>query len=175
MISVNTDSQTANRIEVAIESRNAFVRVIGKGSYKMGPALKDFGFLALKQGCQRFVIDMADCIGMDSTFMGVVAGLTVRIGEHAGQLVMVQLSEKNRALLDTLGLAELIPTDPAATNAELTMPLQRIEPMANPRATEATMLQAHETLVSLHPANAGRFQDVLIYLRNSVAKHAGQA
>src|ERR1035437_5371741 len=132
MISVNTDGQTANRIDVAIEAQNAFVRVIGKGSYKMGPALKDFGLLALEQGCRRFVIDMAACIGMDSTFMGVVAGLTVRIGEHAGQLVMVQLSDKNLTLLDTLGLTELIRSDPAALDAVLTAPLRKIDSMANP-------------------------------------------
>jgi len=134
-----------------------------------------FGLLALEQGCRRFVLDMAACVGMDSTFMGVVAGLTVRIGEHAGQLVMVQLSDKNRALLDTLGLAELIPSDPAAPDAVLTAPLRKIEPLANPHATEMTMLQAHETLVSMHPANAGRFRDVLIYLRESVAQHTNKA
>lgn len=173
MISANTDCQTVNRIEVATEDQNAFVRVIGKGSYKMGPALKDFGLLALEQGCRRFVIDMAECIGMDSTFMGVVAGLTVRIGERAGQLVMVQLSDKNRMLLDTLGLAELIPSDPAATDPAISAPLQEIASLDNPRATARTMLQAHETLVALHPANAGRFRDVLVYLRESVTQHAG--
>ncbi|MEI7436318.1 MAG: STAS domain-containing protein [bacterium] len=174
MISANTDSQPASRIEVAVENRNAFVRVIGKGSYKMGPALKNFGLLALEQGCRYFVLDMAVCSGMDSTFMGVVAGLTVRIGENSGQLVMVQLSDKNRALLDTLGLAEMIRSDPAAPDATPTEPLPAIESTSSIRATETIMLQAHETLVALHPANAGRFRDVLIYLRESVAHHANQ-
>ena len=54
-------------------------------------------------------------------------------------------------------------------------PLLKIDDAADHRTTESTMLQAHETLVSLHPANAGRFRDVLIYLRESVAQHAEQA
>ena len=167
-------SRTVDRIDVAVVTPDAFVRVIGKGSYKLCPALKAFGLVALDQGCRRLVIDMASCIGMDSTFMGVVAGLTLRTNEQQGELVMVCLSDKNRLLLETLGLADLIRAETGRSAGGCPGGLRPLEPAVDRTDTTTTMLQAHETLVGVAPGNEARFRDVLGYLEGGTLYLKGQ-
>ena len=62
-------------IDVARMEGDAFVRVSGKGSFKNSPNLKSFCLSAAEDGAERIIIDMGDCGGMDSTFMGVISGL----------------------------------------------------------------------------------------------------
>ena len=104
-------------IDVARMGVDAFVRVSGKGSFKNSPNLKSFCLAAAEDGAERIVIDMGECAGMDSTFMGVISGLARRLnvpGKKA--IVMVNLDPENHELLHTLGVTFLIETyDPASS------------------------------------------------------------
>ncbi|MFH0953413.1 MAG: STAS domain-containing protein [Verrucomicrobiota bacterium] len=173
--------QPADRLLVTIQGGIAFVRVFGRGSFKISTAVKEFAVAAIDRGCRRLVLDMADCVGMDSTFMGVLAGLANRLKQKSdGTIVLVNLSPRTRGLLSTLGLDLVI--EPYMTGA---MP-EDLRPMLSQgrdltaldtremsqRATAETMLEAHENLVRLSPENLPKFKDVLTFLREDL-KRAG--
>lgn len=64
---------------VAVRKHYAMVKVNGRVSFRAGPSLKRFGVSAIERGCTQIVFDMEGCLGMDSTFMGVLAGLAFRV------------------------------------------------------------------------------------------------
>ena len=58
-----------------------WVRVEGKGSFLNSGNLKQFAREVVDRGYREFVIDLHDCAMMDSTFMGTMAGLALRLKE----------------------------------------------------------------------------------------------
>lgn len=165
---------------VAVDPPSAFVRVRGRGSFKFGPALKKFGASAIERRCRRIVMDMSECIGMDSTFMGVMAGLAMRLRKECeGELVMLNLGPKNLSLLSTLGLDQLL----RVVDASGAPPPEQMLPEASLSALDAggtdrrvqaqTMIDAHEDLVRLSPENQSRFKDVLAYLKEDLQRSGG--
>jgi anti-sigma B factor antagonist len=171
--------QPADRLLVAVLKDSAFIAVQGRGSFKISAAMKEFAAAAVAQGCRRLVLDMADCVGMDSTFMGVLAGLAARLkNPPGGRIVMVNLSLRTRGLLTTLGLDQVIePHMAGATPADLQPYVAHRGDLATldtrdqgARATAETMLDAHEALVELSPENLPKFKDVLTFLREDLKK-----
>lgn len=155
-------------LEVATQGHDAYVRVGGRGSFKGGPALKQFGMAALDRGCHRIIVDMARCTGMDSTFMGVLAGLAVTARKKDGAIVLRAVSEKNATLLRTLGLIQLVTMETAGGSPVPTPTGDVLETLTDKRTLTETMLNAHETLVSVMPSNLPKFKDVLTYLKEDL-------
>ena len=170
-------------ILVAVQGACAFVRVRGRGSFKNAPAVKRFGLSSIKAGCRCFILDMAACTGMDSTFMGVLAGLALRLREAAGggRLMAINLTAKTESLLETLGLTRLMDTyqagaDPEAFKAEMqeSLTLDSLPVGGDDRKSLVeTMLSAHEELSGLTADNRIRFKDVLTYLEQDLKQIEG--
>ena len=169
----------ASALRVAICGSTALVCVRGRGSFKMGPALKQFGAAAIEQGCQDLMLDMDGCLSMDSTFMGVLAGLALKLkSEDRGGVVVMNLSAKTLDLLQTLGLDRLLEVYEAGAVPEgLRKHLDCIVNTAaldvsevEKRVSLETMLAAHEDLVRASPGNLPKFQNVLDYLGEDLRK-----
>ncbi len=174
--------QPLDQLLVAVCQPAAFIRVQGRGSFKISTAMKEFAGAAIDQGCTRLVLDMAECVGMDSTFMGVLAGLAVRLRQKSGGIIMVNLSLRTRGLLATLGLDQVIEPHmsgdtPADVQPFLGAAPGRLESLdtreRSTRVTTETMLEAHQDLVRLSPENLPKFKDVLTFLREDL-KREGQ-
>lgn len=168
----------ADRLLVSVQGTTAFIRVLGRGSFKISTSLKEFGRGALEQGCRCLALDMAECVGMDSTFMGVLAGLAMELKRRGGgRIVMVNLSIRTRGLLGTLGLDQVIEPHmtgnlPDDLKAAFGGGGPALAPVAgqeeSQRTTAETMLEAHENLVNLSPENLPKFKDVLTFLREDL-------
>lgn len=168
--------QPSDDLQAAIDSDRIFIRVTGRGSFKISATLKQFiaGMIA-RQKVLSVVLDLADCIGMDSTFMGVLAGLSGRLKLSGQTLELINLSEKNEHLLATLGVDKVI-THYSHSHGH-TLPPQPGASLSTAEATKKelaeTALQAHETLVELHDENRLRFKRVIEYLKEDVDRLNG--
>jgi anti-sigma B factor antagonist len=174
--------QPDDKVWVAVHKQVALIRVEGRGSFKVSTALKEFGASALLGGCHTAVLDMGRCIGMDSTFMGVLAGLATRLKQQAGgQMVLLNLSPRTRSLVATLGLDQIVQAyepgqtpEPLQSVAALSEGLSILSAAGEPQLTTTrTMIEAHEDLVKLSADNVPRFKDVLTYLREDLQKKGG--
>ena len=105
---------------------------------------------------------------MDSTFMGTLTGLSLRLRElGSGELRVVNVNERNQELLANLGLDRFFAMGPATAAAPVPQePLPVVVEDKNMRAE--TMLAAHEAVVAANPANQAKFKDVLEYLRQDL-------
>jgi anti-anti-sigma factor len=171
-------ASNADRLLVTIRPPHAIIRVIGRGSFKNSTALKDFSSHAVEQGILVLILDMAACAGMDSTFMGVLAGLALRLEKNGGSVELANLNERMTALIATLGLDLVVRAHPpGGAPPELAPLLEAETDQASIREAEfphartaETMLEAHETLVRISPDNLPKFRDVIEYLREDVQK-----
>jgi anti-sigma B factor antagonist len=123
-----------------------------------------------KQIVSAVVLDLSECIGMDSTFMGVLAGLSGRLKQNGQALELINLSKKNTELLATLGVDQVIAHYSHNHGHELPdQPAQSLPTAsASKKDLAETALQAHETLVELSEENRPRFKRVIEYLKADV-------
>jgi anti-sigma B factor antagonist len=172
------ETAPADAVYVALTGRYALVKVSGRGSFKVSSSLKQFSESVIRKALPLMLVDMTQCIGMDSTFMGVLAGVASRLKINGGEVVLANCTTRTRGLLATLGLDQLIPAyetadTPAryATLMEGRDPQQELNPAgAKDAETVKTMLDAHQKLVDLVPENLPQFKDVLDYLREEVQR-----
>ena len=154
-------------ILVGVSDRTVWVRVEGKGSFLNSTGLKQFSKEMTNRGYRQFVVDMKQCPVMDSTFMGMLTGISLRLRElGSGELCMMNLNERNRELLFSLGLDGFFTMGEAADNAHASLPLA--EPLESKQARTETMIEAHEAVVAANPENETKFKDVLEYLKQDL-------
>jgi anti-anti-sigma factor len=151
-----------------------WIRVEGRGSLQNSPALKDFCSKLIAGGRGKFIVDLKNCPAMDSTFMGTLAGLAIRLRDNgAGRLWVVNRNERNTDLLADLGLDPLFSAEPLPSE-EAQECTQAIHHAADKASTRKVMHEAHDVCVAVDPRNADKFKDVLEHLKASAARDAAK-
>lgn len=160
-------------IQVGVCGPSVWVKVEGKGSFLNSDSLKEFAREMLDQGYREFVVDLADCAMMDSTFMGTMARLALRLRELGdGHLHIVHCGSRNQQLLSGLGLDRIFDIDASGGSPPDCGPLQQTlvarSPEERKKTQTETMLHAHEALCEAAPENMLRYKDVLDFLRREL-------
>jgi len=160
-------------IQVGVNGPTVWVRVEGKGNFLNSGSLKEFAREMVNRGYREFVIDLENCAMMDSTFMGTMAGVALRLKELGhGHLHVVHCGARSHELLSGLGLDQIFSIH---SNGATAPEFEEIKENANAGSAEAkkknqaeTMLEAHEALCKCAPENLSRFKDVLDYLKQDL-------
>jgi anti-sigma B factor antagonist len=147
--------------------------VEGKGSFLNSGNLKEFAQQMVNRGYREFIVDLHNCAMMDSTFMGTLAGVALRLKELGhGHLHVVHCGARSRELLSGLGLDQIfdIHVDGSASPECEELEEETSADASGQRKTEQaqTMLEAHEALCEAAPENITRFKDVLDYLKQDL-------
>ena len=160
-------------ILVGVNGPAVWVRVEGKGNFLNSGSLKEFAQEMVNRGYREFVIDLENCAMMDSTFMGTLAAVALRLRELGkGHLHVVHCGDRSRELLSGLGLDQIF--EIRSNGAVIPPECQEMKENARDgaeakkRETTETMLEAHEALCQAAPENVSRFKDVLEYLKQDL-------
>jgi len=173
-----------SKILVARSADLGFVKVVGRGSFQNSGCLKAFYQQLLKEGVSRFVVDLDACTYLDSTFLGILLGLGLKLKEAGnGLLHILNANPRNLELLKNLGLDRLIVIDggggsgAAGGGANGSAP-GRLEEMPCPVPTRAeaapTILEAHVNLMEFDSRNVPKFKDVVEFLREDLGQPAAK-
>lgn len=163
-----------NSILTCRESEFSWIRCEGKGSFLNSPALKKWADDEIDHGVKDVVVDLAACTGMDSTFMGTLAGLAMRLMKSpGGHLQIAEPGEKNRKSLEDLGLDALMMIEPneAVWLASMEQVRRRVKPYeaeSNKPANAPEVLEAHKKLCEADERNNEKFGTVLDFLEAEV-------
>ena len=160
-------------IQVGVNGPAVWVKVEGKGSFLNSGNLKEFAQEMVNRGYREFIIDLEHCAAMDSTFMGTMAGVALRLKELGhGHLHVVHCGTRSRELLTGLGLDQIFSIH---SNGAMSPECRQLEAersrdaMQQQKMEQArTMLEAHEALCTAAPENILRFKDVLDYLKQDL-------
>ncbi|MEO8205421.1 MAG: STAS domain-containing protein [Chthoniobacterales bacterium] len=168
---------TPSSVLVGCIEKTVWVKVNGRGSFQNSGGVKEFSRQMMNRGYRQFILDLENCELMDSTFMGTMAGIALRLRELGqGQVSAIHLNERNRDLLQNLGLDRIINTENSENQfvqlkeADLNQPA----PAATTDTSRDLVLSAHEALVEADPQNAVRFKDVLEFLQQEAREEAGE-
>ena len=161
---------------VSVGERCACVKIAGRANFTSSIDFKTLVNELMQKGYTYFVLDLNECTLMDSTFLGVLAGFGLKVNapqtDHVTRTIELYNPNARIAdLLENLGVLHLFKIGQGdVTLPEETAPHDHTP--ANPSREEVTRncLEAHRTLMDLHPDNAARFKDVAAFLAEDLKK-----
>lgn len=167
---------TDNFISVGIFNGFSWIRCEGKGSFLNSPSVKTFGDARISAGEKLVIVDLGSCTGMDSTFMGTLAGMSARIAARDdGALHIAEPGPRNLRSLEDLGLDHLMEVDPPDAAWRNDLESIRSALKSPSAATMDTIqrtrhvLEAHQNLSGLSEKNAREFSGVLSTLKSTLS------
>ena len=167
----------AANLSVWVADKDAWIRIGGRASFNNSVDFKTLINSLAQNGCSHFVLDLSECLLMDSTFLGVLAGLGLKYphnGDNNPAFELLNPNSRIADLLENLGVVHLFRIVHGRSAAET---LQCVEQAASKNdATEVTRtcLEAHETLMKVNPNNIPKFKDVTEYLADDLRKKEGK-
>jgi anti-sigma B factor antagonist len=149
------------------------IRIEGRASFQNSAALNDFFNELIAAKKTRFVMDFQGCTSMDSTFLGVLAGVALQLRKLIphGSLVLCRMGERNLELVRNLGLHRLLTVDAECSGVTMTAPSALTATPDKGEVENARLvLAAHENLIAADEANRAKFQDVLTFLKGRISQ-----
>ncbi|MBA4147507.1 MAG: STAS domain-containing protein [Verrucomicrobia bacterium] len=173
-------NQPASTLMVAVADRVVCVKISGRANFTNSLDLKKVVYELWERGYQNFILDLSDCTLMDSTFLGVLAGIGLKFyaGNGASSEGSVRIFNPNPRIKDTLenlGVLHLFPMCDVSM-----LPAEPFQPVTGdgeqPTRTEVTRtcLEAHQVLMALNPDNVRKFKDVTQFLAEDLKKLEGE-
>jgi anti-sigma B factor antagonist len=123
-----------------------------------------------------FVLDLTECLLMDSTFLGVLCGIGLRFSapDNGRAPAMVELLNPNARIVDllaNLGITHLFKiAQRPPTDVERFTCIEQAPTPADSKEIARTCLEAHQTLMQINPANVPVFKDVVQFLAEDLKR-----
>ncbi len=159
-----------------------WIRCASRGSFINSPTLKAVAEKYLQGGGRLVVVDLEVCPGVDSTFMGTLAGLARRAMALGGGIEVASPTQRTRAAMESLGLDMLLPMDPgdsvwsadkeqrrAVLEQQLAGSEARQDDLSELERTRH-VLEAHKVLRSMNKQNDDAFGYVCETLEDDLAR-----
>jgi anti-sigma B factor antagonist len=173
-------SSSAPNLFVSVTDSVVVVKVIGRASFTVSADFKNLVHKLVQKGYQRFILDLSECLVMDSTFLGVLAGVGLKLAGSAqnnggSSIELFRPNQRVSELLDNLGVTHLFKfvngTQSLPENVESMRPVM---PEASREELSLTCLEAHRILMDINPDNVPRFKEVAKFLAEDLEKLHGQ-
>src|SRR5208337_4066544 len=89
----------------------ACLKISGRANFSSGPDFKALLTGLAQKGYHRFIIDLSECVLMDSTFLGVLAGFGMKMDRTGGadqrSIELYNPNARITELLENLGALNL--------------------------------------------------------------------
>ena len=152
--------------KVHVTPENAFVRVFQKASFLNCAPLRSFFEDCMVAGRRNYVVDFQECSSMDSTFLGILVGLAMKLRkfEDGGRVTLINLRGRNLETVQNLGIHKIADVNPD----DLSSDDRALNDLENNEGHDSvgseTICQAHKTLMELNERNSKMFCDVVNFL-----------
>jgi anti-anti-sigma factor len=158
-------------VQVGYKDDLVLIRITGRGIFVNCQFLKRHINEILDQGYKKVVVDCRDCDYMDSSFLGSLTGIAIRLRkQYNTKLEMANMKPKVKETLYTIGLNHIFRL---VENRDLSgIPITTVLPLdpGDHSSLAQNMLEAHDHLIEINQDNKERFSDV----RDALKKELGQ-
>jgi anti-sigma B factor antagonist len=167
---------------VFVSGKLACIKIKGRANFTSSLDFKTVVEQLMQRGLTCFVIDLTDCVLMDSTFLGVLAGLGLKMSggkkaeEQEHSIELMNPNPRIAELLENLGVLHLfhVITGPAPEMAAGIAEHPMVTPApASREEVISNCLEAHKLLMSIDPANIPKFKEVTQFLAEDLKKLQG--
>jgi anti-anti-sigma regulatory factor len=164
------------KLMVFASGQLAWIKIAGRANFTSSIDFKMLVNELLQKGFSHFILDLSECVLMDSTFLGVLAGFGLKMtgaqnGENKSCIELLNPNARITELLENLGVAHLFKTvtPPVDQPKELDA---RVPEIASPSREEitGTCLEAHRILMQIAPGNVPKFKEVTQFLAEDLKK-----
>lgn len=168
-----------NKILVGKFKSISWIRCEGKGSFNNSQRMKQWAEAHIDAGGNVIVVDLEECTGMDSTFMGTMAGIAMKLAKLPnGVLQVVGANHRNKSSLEDLGLCMLLEVDPENPEWKPNMNSMRASLKEGPELSTNDsfehVLDAHKLLCEADENNDEKFSTVLDVLEAELKNRSNQ-
>jgi len=154
-----------SQLQVAMTEAVACVRVDGPANFAVGVDFRSVATQCCEQGGRVLLIDLEACPNMDSTFLGILVGLTGKLD----RIELLNPCERVTDLLENLGVLDLMSVgqgpNPFFDRLEVADSAK-----ADKRALTEASLEAHKLLMEVNPDNVPKFKDVARFLEEDLER-----
>ncbi len=170
-------SNTAVQLLVFVSDKLACIKIKGRANFTSSLDFKTVIEELIGKGFSCIVLDLTDCLLMDSTFLGVLAGLGLKMNSdkkadgHAIELM--NPNPRIAELLENLGVLHLfhVMAGPAPEMAAGGVEQAAVpEVKASREEVISNCLEAHKLLMAIDPANIPKFKEVTQFLAEDLKK-----
>jgi anti-sigma B factor antagonist len=169
-------STPSAKLMVLMGEKFSCIKIIGRANFTSSIDFKTLVNELLQKGYKYFVLELSECVLMDSTFLGVLAGFGLKMNQakaeqREGAIELLNPSPRIIELLENLGVLHLFKLGEGPLN-----PPQGVETQTHTCGTPAkeevtrACLEAHRTLMEINPDNVRRFKEVAQFLAQDLKK-----
>ena len=158
----------ASSLLICRENEKCGIVLSGRVNFETVVPLRDF-VNHLPADIKDISIDLAECLSMDSTCMGVLSMLALTGIKSKLKMRMLNAGG-NRQLLKGLGVDKLFKFEDVEFTPyeEVIYPVEK--PVKNLQSSAETVLEAHETLIAADESNQQKFGTVVEMTRKDVER-----
>ena len=148
-----------------------YARITGLAHMNNCMTFQDFSTVLLEAGYERIIVDLARCCGMDSTFLGVLAGMATHIEERKAPLVVViNASPDNLETLEDVGLTNFVEVHKGPVDIP-DIETYRIDDDQVPDMDRVEFIkESHEKLIGIDERNQKKFGALIQALAAELAQ-----
>jgi anti-anti-sigma factor len=164
-------------LTVCLANGEVWLKVSGRANFSSSVDFKTLVGRLREQGYRSFVLDLTDCLLMDSTFLGVLAGLGLKFGQAGNgkadaSIELLNPNSRISDLLENLGVNHLFPVrqGPPLSPDGRNCIQQAAAPPTDKTELARTCLEAHQTLMNINPDNVPKFKDVAKFLAEDLKR-----
>ncbi len=161
-----------DRIEVAIMDRAVYLKPLGFATQHNSLGIPDFVRAMFRAGCNSVAIDLAECKGMDSTFLGVIADAAIGAPHRPGRTVVVlNAHEAFIRQLQCIGLLPMICLHRERVEPPAQIQLCQIDSIEFPKSGYQRLQKVkhlHEQLAGLNKKNRRLFGPFVAMLQEEL-------
>ncbi|MEW6356065.1 MAG: STAS domain-containing protein [Planctomycetota bacterium] len=162
-------------IDIALCEKMIYVKVTGLGTMNNSMALLDLCGGLLDSGYKEVVFDLVKCEGMDSTFLGVIAGIATHGPDRKGpKVTIVNCGKECLSSLEVVGLTKFVhlKSEPVETPD---VEMFRLEEEDIPDMDRVGFIrEAHEQLLLIDKRNRDLFGPLLRMLSDELSQKGGK-
>ncbi len=163
-----------SHIDIALCGRSVYARIIGLANMNNCMTFQDFSTVLLDSGYERIIVDLAQCTGMDSTFLGVLAGMATHgQDQKPDRVVVVNASPDNIETMDGVGLTNFL----EIRSERIEVPAietYRIDDETVPDIDRVEFIKgAHEKLVNMDKRNQEKFGALIRAMQSELDRKNG--
>jgi len=95
------------KVLIARDNGAYHIKVEGRATFECSPPLRNLANSLDAHDYQSIFIDLSSCVGMDSTFMGILAMIGLKAKKLGSSVRIVNANDSNKNLLNGLGLQKI--------------------------------------------------------------------
>lgn len=163
--SLQSAASTA-KVRAMVRRGTVWLRVEGNGTFQNSSMIRIFTEQMFEEGHRSFAFDLHECEMMDSTFLGTLTGLALRLREDPrGRVGFARVNAKVESLFGRYGLDRVLAFQGFEAAPPAPGEMEELDLSTTREFKRGTIVEAHEALAASSPENEERFGEVVDFLK----------